>query len=36
MAEVKLTGVKKIYQGGVIAVHDFDLTIADKEFVVFE
>ncbi len=35
MAEVKLTGVKKIYQGGVVAVHDFDLTIADKEFVVF-
>lgn len=35
MAEVKLTNVKKIYQGGVVAVHDFNLTIADKEFVVF-
>lgn len=35
MAEVKLTNVKKIYQGGVVAVHDFDLDIADKEFIVF-
>ncbi len=35
MAEVKLTNVKKIYQGGVVAVHDFNLDIADKEFVVF-
>ncbi len=35
MAEVKLTNVKKVYQGGVVAVHDFNLTIADKEFVVF-
>ena len=35
MAEVKLTNVKKIYQGGVVAVHDFNLTIKDKEFVVF-
>ena len=35
MASVKLTGVKKIYDNKVVAVHDFDLTINDKEFVVF-
>ncbi len=35
MANVKLTGVKKIYDKKVVAVHDFDLEIADKEFVVF-
>ena len=35
MASVKLTGIKKIYDNNVVAVHDFDLEIADKEFVVF-
>jgi multiple sugar transport system ATP-binding protein len=35
MARVKLTNVKKIYQGNVTAVHDFNLDIADKEFIVF-
>ena len=35
MAQVKLTNVKKIYQGNVTAVHDFNLDIADKEFIVF-
>ena len=35
MAEVKLTGVKKIYDHNVVAVHDFNLQIHDKEFVVF-
>lgn len=35
MATVKLTDVKKIYQGNVVAVHDFNLDIADKEFIVF-
>jgi len=35
MASVKLTDVKKIYDNKVIAVHDFNLEIADKEFVVF-
>ena len=35
MAAVKLTGVKKVYDNHVTAVHDFDLEIADKEFVVF-
>ena len=35
MASVKLENVKKIYQGGVVAVHDFNLDIADKEFIVF-
>ena len=35
MASVKLTKVKKIYDNNVTAVHDFDLEIKDKEFVVF-
>lgn len=35
MATVKLTNVKKIYDNKVVAVHDFNLEIADKEFVVF-
>ncbi len=36
MATVKLTNVKKIYPGSVNAtVHDFNLDIADKEFIVF-
>ena len=35
MASVKLTKVKKIYDNNVVAVHDFDLDIRDKEFVVF-
>ncbi len=35
MARVKLTDVKKIYDKKVVAVHDFNLEIADKEFVVF-
>ncbi|MCD7784954.1 MAG: sn-glycerol-3-phosphate ABC transporter ATP-binding protein UgpC [Oscillospiraceae bacterium] len=35
MATVKLTNVKKIYDKNVVAVQDFNLDIADKEFVVF-
>ena len=35
MARVKLTNVVKIYDNNVTAVHDFNLDIADKEFVVF-
>ncbi len=35
MASVKLTNVKKVYDNKVIAVDDFNLEIADKEFVVF-
>ena len=35
MASVKLTDVKKVYDKNVVAVHDFNLEIADKEFVVF-
>ncbi len=35
MASVKLTDVKKVYENKVTAVHDFNLEIADKEFVVF-
>ena len=35
MASVKLTNVKKVYGKDVVAVQDFNLEIADKEFVVF-
>ena len=35
MARVQLENVFKIYQGNVTAVHDFNLDIKDKEFVVF-
>ena len=35
MASVKLTNIKKIYDNNVTAVHDFNLEIKDKEFVVF-
>ena len=35
MASVKLTNVKKIYGKDTVAVQDFNLDIADKEFVVF-
>ena len=35
MASVKLTNVKKIYDNSVTAVHDFNLDIKDKEFIVF-
>ena len=34
MANVSLKGIKKIYDNKVTAVHDFNLEIADKEFVV--
>ena len=35
MASVTLEHVKKIYDKNVVAVHDFNLEIKDKEFVVF-
>jgi len=34
MADVILTNVKKIYDGNVVAVHDFNLHVQDKEFIV--
>ena len=34
MSEVKLVGIKKVYDGGVTAVHDVNLDIKDKEFIV--
>jgi len=34
MASVSLRKVKKVYEGGVTAVHSFDLEVKDKEFVV--
>ena len=35
MASVKLTNVKKIYGQDTVAVQEFNLDIADKEFIVF-
>ena len=35
MASVKLTNVKKVYDNKVVAVQEFNLDIADKEFIVF-
>ena len=35
MATIKLTNVKKIYENKVTAVHNFNLDIKDKEFIVF-
>ena len=35
MATLKLTNVKKVYDNDVVAVQDFNLEIADKEFIVF-
>ena len=34
MAEVRLDKLKKVYDGGVVAVHESDLHIEDKEFMV--
>ena len=35
MANLSLKGVQKIYPNGYHAVHDFNLEIADKEFIIF-
>ncbi len=35
MATVKLVNVNKVYDSGVHAVHDFNIEIKDKEFIVF-
>jgi multiple sugar transport system ATP-binding protein len=34
MAQVKLEGVRKVYENGAVAVHGVDLEVADGEFVV--
>ena len=34
MAEVTLEKIKKVYDGGVLAVHESDLSVLDKEFMV--
>ena len=34
VANVRLENVKKVYEGGVVAVHEMSLEIQDKEFVV--
>ena len=34
MANLSLRHVKKVYDGNVVAVQDFNLEIADKEFIV--
>ena len=35
MASIKFTNVRKVYDKSVVAVQDFNLEVADKEFVVF-
>ena len=35
MASVQLINVNKVYDGGVHAVHDFNIDIKDREFIVF-
>ena len=35
MASVRFKNIGKTYHGGVVAVSDLNLTIEDKEFVVF-
>ncbi len=35
MAELTFNGLKKIYDGNVLAVDDFNLKVRDKEFIVF-
>ncbi len=35
MADLSFRNIKKVYDGGVVAVHDFNLEIKDKEFIVF-
>ena len=34
MASVRLEKIKKVYEGNVVAVHEMDLEVKDKEFVV--
>ncbi len=34
MATLKLENIKKVYDGGVVAVHDFNIDIKDGEFIV--
>ncbi|MGI6732210.1 MAG: ABC transporter ATP-binding protein [Anaerovoracaceae bacterium] len=34
MANILLKNIRKVYTGGVVAVHDFSLEIQDKEFIV--
>ena len=34
MAEVIMKDLKKVYSGGVLSVHDVNITIKDKEFIV--
>ena len=34
MAGISLKGIRKVYPGDVVAVHDFNLEIADKEFII--
>lgn len=34
MARVTLKNIQKVYDNGVVAVHNFNLDIADKEFIV--
>ena len=35
MASLSLEGIQKVYSNGFQAVKDFNLEIADKEFIIF-
>lgn len=35
MASLSMKSIKKVYAGGVTAVQDFNLDVADKEFIIF-
>lgn len=35
MASLSMRNIKKVYAGGVTAVQDFNLDVADKEFIIF-
>lgn len=35
MASLSMRNIKKVYAGGVTAVQDFNLEVADKEFIIF-
>ena len=35
MASLSLRNITKVYESGIVAVRDFNLEIADKEFIIF-
>ena len=35
MASLSLRNITKVYESGIVAVRDFNLEVADKEFIIF-